>query len=282
MRNAVSLEANVATVDGCRCCVNVNSLSYVKQLAWGRHIYYNFFMKQIKTRYQRSFLGFFWSLLNPALYMAIYNFVFSIIFRVQMEAFVIYLVASMLPFTLFSTSLITSSESLTANEYFLKRHYLPKMIFPFVCVTVALFDFLAAYLVLLGLGFFFGFSLGPAQLIVPLSIVILVAFTVGCSLICSVLGAHFADTKHILTVLTQFWFFATPIVYPESMVPEQYQFLIHFNPLYYLIGNFTMPLYYHTLPDLEHFVGSALGAVLMLGIGIYVFRKHEAHVIFRI
>jgi len=166
-------------------------MPYALQLVWGRHLLYNLFLQQIKIRYQRSVLGFLWSLFNPAVTMVMYNFVITIVFRVKMESYVIYLMASMLPYAFISSALTNATGSLIDNQTYYKSHYVPKMIFPLASVSVALFDFLAASIVLFTIGFLFGFRLSVHQLFVPVSLLLIIVFVTGCSLLVSILGAYF-------------------------------------------------------------------------------------------
>ncbi|MBI4963467.1 MAG: ABC transporter permease [Desulfomonile tiedjei] len=259
---------------------NVSAMPYHQQLIWGREVFVNLFRQQIKIRYQRSFFGFFWSLLHPIFTLAIYSFVFSVVLRIQMDNYVIYLLTSLMPFSFFMASVSAGTECLVVNASYYTRHYVPKMIFPLVSVSIALFDFVLGYTVLLCAGLFLGFSFSVSQVIVPASLVLLTAFTVGCTLTVSILGVYFADTRHITGILMQILLYGSPVLYPITMVPPQYVDLAKLNPLYFFVSNFNGPLYFHTWPSVGHLLISAALALGMLVIGIAVFRKYERDVVF--
>lgn len=260
--------------------MNVNEMPYMLQLLWARHVLYCLVETQIKTRYQRSVLGFFWSLLNPIFTMLIYYFLLSIVFRVQMESYTIFMFSGVLPFTFFSTAVSTSTTSLVTGEGYYKSYYIPKMVFPLASVAVSLFDFAAAFAVLIGLGVFFGFRPSAALVILPLSLLFMVIFTMGCSLLASLMGAYFVDFRHMIAVAMQFLFFATPIVYPLDMVPGSLKMILGLNPLYYLVSNFNLPIYYHSFPSASLLTVSLLVSCGAVVLGAALFRKYEGGLVF--
>ncbi len=214
--------------------------------------------------------------------MVIYAAVFSMVFRIQMDNYVIYLLTSMLPFNFFRMAMEHSTNSLFEAETYFTRHYLPKMVFPLVAVSIALFDFVASYAVLLGLGAFFGFRPNITQLVLPFSLFVFLVFTLGCSLIASILGAYFADTRQAVVYLMQALFFATPVLYPTTMVPDKMKYLLALNPLTYFVSNFNMPLYYHQAIPAYQALASVILAFGFLIIGLVVFRKYEVDLVFRL
>ena len=249
---------------------------------WARHVYWTLLVKHITQRYHNTVLGFFWTLLGPLLNIMIYVAVFSAVFRIQMENYPIYLLASMLPFNFFKTAVENSTNSLFEAETYFTRHYLPKMVFPMVAVSIALFDFVTSYTVLLGLGALIGFHPSYIQLILPFSLLILILFTLGCSFIASILGAYFADTRQAVVYLMQALLFVTPVLYPTSMAPENMKFLLALNPLTYFVSNFNLPLYYHQAIPPYGAIASILLAFGFLIVGLAVFRKYEVNLVFRL
>jgi ABC-type polysaccharide/polyol phosphate export permease len=262
--------------------MSLNEMPYWRQLLWARHVYWTLLVKHIAQRYHNTVLGFFWTLLGPLLSIMIYVAVFSLVFRIQMENYPIYLLTSMLPFNFFKTAIESSANSLYESETYFTRHYLPKMVFPMVAVSIALFDFVTSYSVLLCLGAFIGFRPSYVQLIVPFSLVVLILFTLGCSFIASILGAYFADTRQAVVYVMQALLFVTPVLYPTSMAPDSMKSLLALNPLTYFVSNFNLPLYYHqAIPPMGVMV-SILLAFGSLIVGLAVFRKYEVDLVFRL
>lgn len=212
--------------------------------------------------------------------MLVYAFVFSVVFRFQMESYMVYLVSSLLPYQFLTSCLTGATTSLVANSNIYKSHYVPKAIFPGIVVATALFDFLMAYGVLLTIGYFFGFRLSTTQLILPISCGIIVLFAMGCAMITAILGVYFKDMQYIVGVVMQIAFFLTPIVYPPTALDAKYRALFIFNPFYHLIRNFNLPLYYHEFPSFLSLGGSAFLAAVVFIFGAALFMKYESRVVF--
>jgi ABC-2 type transport system permease protein/lipopolysaccharide transport system permease protein len=258
---------------------NIRQQPYLYRLWWSRFVFVRLFARDLSLRYRGSVLGFLWSLLNPAIHIAVLTVVFSHVIRTGMDHYIIYLMSSMLPFQFFSNAVTQSANCLVLNENYFKRLALPIMLFPLLSVSAALFDFLLAFIVLFTIGFFFGFSLGAAQLILPLSFLILIAFTAGCVLIVSIITMYFRDMRHIVAVLLNIVYFATPILYPITAIPEYLQFWFRLNPLYYMVTIFNQPLYHHALPGAPLAVAAAL-SIMFLAVGIWIFRAREHEIVF--
>jgi len=266
-----------------RRITNVQDMSHVQQLLWARPVFWNLFTKAVKARYRRTMLGIFWSLLIPTLNFTVCSCVFTLVFKVGMENYPVHLVAGLLPFGFFRNTVSMAADTLVSGARFYKKQFLPKMIFPIVGLCGNLVDFLLAYTVLLTVGnFFLGFKLAPVQLFIPVSLVFIVAFTLGCALIMSIAGTYFADLQHIFNVFVQAVFYGTPVLYSMEMVPEKLQPFLKLNPLYYFITNFTLPLYFHQMPDATQILISAILAFGTLTLGIVLFLRYQDDVIFRV
>lgn len=258
---------------------NISNQPYLRRLWWARFVFARLFARDLSLRYRGSVLGFLWSLLNPALHIAVLTVVFSHVIRTGMEHYVIYLMSSLLPYQFFSAAVTRSADCLVMNENYFKRLALPIMLFPLLSVAASLFDFVLAFFVLFAIGFFLGFTLGLAQLIIPLSVLVLIAFTAGCVLIISVITMYFRDMRHIIAVFLNILYFATPILYPITIFPERLQFWFKLNPLYYMVSIFNQPLYHHAAPWGTLAVAAGLAA-LFLAAGIWFFRAREHEIVF--
>ena len=262
---------------------DVQEMSQVRQLLWARPVFWNLFSRAVRGRYHHTMLGFLWCLLNPTFNLLIYSFAFTVVFQIQLESYGVHLLAGLLPFLFFRGSVASAADNLISNAQFYKKQYMPKLIFPIVGLCANLLDFLVAYAVLLTLGYFvLGFRPAVEQLFIPVSLLLLVAFTLGCALIMSIAATYYADLQHIFNVLMQATFYATPVLWTMSMVPPQLQRLIKLNPLYYFVMNFTLPLYFHQTPDTTQILISAILAIVALVVGLAVFFRYQADVVFRV
>lgn len=211
--------------------------------------------RELKARYRGSILGFFWSFANPLLLLLVYTFVFSVIlpgFRgTDLEPYALFLFCGLLPWTWFSSGLLESSNVLIANGNLIKKVMFPAEILPIVAVLSNMFHFFFALPVLAVFLVFYsvtGGLQGPLRFseLIWLPVVIAVQFvlTLGFGLILAALTVHFRDIRDLLGNLLTLWFFATPIIYPMSMVPESGKVLMNLNPFAHLAISYQEILFY--------------------------------------
>ena len=194
-------------------------LARVAEIWQFREVIKNFVSQDLKVRYRRSYLGFFWSLLNPLLQMLVLSTVFRLIFR--MENFSLYLLAGLVPWSFFSAAVDGCTMSIVSSEGMLRRQYFPKLIFPLSAVIQHLITFaLSLFVLLLILGWPLGFRPSPALLILPLSFVCLLCVALGVGAVAAVVTVHFRDMQHLIAVFMSALFYLTPIIYPLTLVRD--------------------------------------------------------------
>ena len=183
--------------------------------------------RELKARYRGSILGFFWSFANPLLLLLVYTFVFSVVlagFRpVDIEPYALFLFCGLLPWTWFSNALTDSSNVLLVNGNLIKKVLFPAEVLPVVAVVANMVHFLLALpILLLGLVFFAASVPSPIELLwFPVVVAVQFLLTLGLGLILAALTVHFRDIRDLLANLLTLWFFATPIIYPMSLVAER-------------------------------------------------------------
>ena len=205
--------------------------------------------RELKARYRGSFLGFFWSFVNPLLLLAIYSFVFSTIMKsddVRTQPYAVFMFCGILPWTWFSASLLEGSGSLIAGGNLIKKVLFPAEVLPIVAVLSNMVHFF------LGLPILAGFMIYNHHVPVaanlawfPLIVLVQLIFTVGCVLVLSALTVHFRDLKDLLANLLTLWFFATPIIYPyfrEGV--SQYSKIFKPNPFFHLVVSYQESLFF--------------------------------------
>jgi len=280
-----------------------------------REVILNFVAQDLKVRYRRSYLGFFWSLLNPLLQMVVLSLVFSLIFR--MENISLYLLAGLVPWSFFAASLDGCAMSIVAAEGMIRRQYFPKLVFPLSTVLQNLVTFVLSLLVLLGaLGWVIGFRPSAALLILPVSFLCLFCVALGLGAVAAVVTVYFRDMRHLIGVFLTVLFYLTPIIYPleikraappaaaaaspgrpaaidsepaaeyyrqpavEGPIPHQYRFYFKLNPLYSLIELFHRPIYDNMLPTASELSAALAFAAVSLGVGLAVFWRCEDSLVF--
>ena len=242
----------------------------------------NMVIQELRVRYQRSVLGFLWTLLHPVLMMTILALVFSQLFKTAIKDYAIFLFAGMVPWNFLAASLNDCAYSIIQNEGLIRKIYLPKAVFPIAKVLTSLTTFLlslgALFLMLKPLGAPISWSL----LFLPVAITLFAMFTLGLGLIVAVANTFFRDCGHLVAVFLQAWYFATPIVYEAAFMPESIRWRFWLNPAYPFIRMFQVILRDGQFPGLSTVMLAAGLAVVSLGIGYAAFKSHEDKLVFRL
>ncbi len=253
-----------------------------RQLARFWPVVTNMVMQELRVRYQRSVLGFLWTLLNPILMMTTMTIVFSQIFHVTAPRYALYLFSGMVPWTFFGGSLSECSTCIISNEGLIRKIYLPKLVFPLTRVLINLVTFvlsMAALFVILGP---LGATLSRPMLFLPVVTVLFGAFALGLGLILATLNTFYRDCAHFIAVFIQAWYFLTPILYRVEQFSEAGQARFWLNPAYPFIRMFQTIIYGGVWPDKTTIMVAAGIATVSLGIGYVAFKCQEDKLVFRL
>jgi ABC-2 type transport system permease protein len=240
-----------------------------------RELVMNLAKKDFKVRYKSATLGFLWALLNPLLLMAILSIVFSLIMKIQVEKYPVFLLTALIPWTCFSLSVTNSTTAITDNGNLIKKVFFPREIIPAAVNLANLFNFLLSLVVLFVFLLVFRVALTPTVFLLPFVILIQLTFTVGLSLITSCLHVYYRDVKYLMEALLVFWFYATPIFYPLSMVPERIMKIYMLNPMASIVTMYRNILLEGCFPDPAVLACGLGSSLVVLVIGFHVFRKLE-------
>jgi ABC-2 type transport system permease protein len=267
----------------------------LQELYQSRELLVNLTLRELRSRYRRSVLGWTWSLLNPLAMVAIYGIVFSVFLKVEppvgepsgLDSFVMYLLCALVPWNFFSIGLSQSVEALVSNANLIRKVYFPRELLVFASVGAALVTFLielaVVCVVLLLVGNFVLVWLPVLIVLIALQSLIIT----GLGLILSACNVYFHDVRHFLVILLQIMFYATPIVYPITLVPENSEILgvdvpvralYQLNPMVEVVQAFRRVLYdlrFPTFGQVAYMLVWAIGAMV---IGMWVFRKLEKRV----
>jgi ABC-type polysaccharide/polyol phosphate export permease len=242
----------------------------------------NMVTQELRIRYQRSVLGFLWTLINPILMMFTLTAVFSQFAGGDWRQYAIYLFAGQVPWALFAGSISECSQCIVANEGLIRKIYLPKLIFPLAKVlinlTTCVFSLVALYLIV--------WLLGPrftsAMVLLPVVIGLFAMFSLGLGLVLAVMNTFFRDTTHLVGVILQAWYFATPIIYELKRMGPRAQAISCYNPAFPFIRMFQLIIRDGQWPSLTLFLAAAGIATVSLGIGYVTFKIHEDKLIYRL
>lgn len=247
----------------------------------------NMVVQELRVRYQRSFMGFLWTLVNPLLMMFTLSVVFSTLMKMDKVggdgggSYTLYILAGMVPWTFLAGSIGEASTCIIQNEALIRKIYVPKLVFPLVRVLInlvtGLLSLAALFLLLLPIGA----RPSPAMLFLPVAVALLFAFTLGLSLLVATANTFFRDCGHLVGIFIQAWYFATPIIYPTSQFEER-AWLFWLNPAFYFVEMFHAVLYAGALPQLSIVAIAAALAAVSLGIGYAAFKANEDKMVFRL
>lgn len=231
--------------------------------------------KDIGGKYKHSFLGILWSFINPLLQISVYAFVFQIILRSDIENYAVYLCCGLIPWQYFSSVVLRGAAIIVDNGNIIKKVYFPREVLPISLASSEGVNFLISTIIILGFVIFGGIGLSHHILWYFLIVLLQYILSIGVALIVSSITVYFRDLQHILGILMQLLFYATPIVYSMDSVPANFKWLVKINPMSYLIESYRAIFYNKTMPNFND-LGKALimGVVLCIA-GYFIFKRLE-------
>jgi lipopolysaccharide transport system permease protein len=245
-----------------------------------RELLYFFIWRDIKVRYKQTAIGAAWAVLQPLATMAIFSLFFGRLAKMPSNGlpYPLFFFAALLPWTYFSTALTNATNSMVENQRLITKVYFPRMLLPLASVLAGLVDFAIAFVLLIGLMIFYGVVPGATALFAPLFLLLAVVTALGAGLWLSALNAIYRDVRYAVPFAVQMWMFASPVVYPSSLVPAEWQWLYGLNPLAGVIEGFRWSLTGAGQPPGPLLLVSGLAvAALLLG-GLVYFQKMDANV----
>ena len=230
--------------------------------------------KDLKVRYKSRFLGYLWALVNPLAFAFVYWVAFKFIMRVGMDNYSLYLITGMFPWIWLSAAVSAGTRSLVANPPLVKKVNLPRLILPLSNVVQEMAHFAFALPVIVAFLYFAGdYRLNVSWLWqVPLLLALQVAFIYPLALSLAVANVYVHDVEHLAGIGFSLLFFATPMVYPITMVPEAYRHYFELNPFYALMQSWRSVFLQGTL-DPGHMAYAAAFAVVSGAVAWLLYRK---------
>jgi lipopolysaccharide transport system permease protein len=242
-----------------------------------RELLYFLFWRDLKVRYKQTLLGGAWAILQPLATTVIFTVVLGRLAKVSSDGvpYSLFALSGLLPWQLFSFALTASSASLVSNTQLITKVYFPRLIIPISSVLVGLVDFAVGSTTLVALMVYYRVVPTWGILILPLLIVFVIVTALSVGLILSALNVQYRDVRHAVPFLIQIWMFATPVVYPSSLVPARWRVLYGLNPMAGVIDAFRWALW-GTRAGTGEVILASIGSVLaLLLIGVYYFRSVE-------
>jgi lipopolysaccharide transport system permease protein len=273
-------------------------MSYLKDVLASRELMTNLAIREIKGKYKKTLLGQLWSLANPLALMLVYTFVFSFVFRVSpgpgapsgLDSFALWLLCGLLPWLFFSRALGVGVQSLVANEALIQKVYFARVVLPIADVVAIGYNWLFEIAVLVVALLIAGAHLWLTLPYLIIAILLLFFFTIGLSLVLSIVNVYFRDTEHLIAIALQLWMYLTPVIYPLSLVQSQSEKIgglfgseitlieiYSLNPMEQFMSLFRSVLYDVAAPSPQTILICCGWASLALVAGIFVYSKRDRY-----
>jgi len=242
-----------------------------------RDLLYFLVWRDLKVRYRQTLLGVAWVVVQPVAATAIFTLIFGRLVGVPSGElpYAVFAFSGLLPWNYFSATLTRAGRSLVSNSQLVTKVYFPRLVIPLASVIVGLADLSVASVVSIGLMWLYGVTPGLTILLAPCIVLLAACAAFGASLWLSALGVRFRDVEFVLPFLVQVWLYATPVVYPTSVVPDRWRPIFGLNPMVGVVEGFRWALTgAGQFPSRLLLVSLGVTAVLV-GSGLVFFRATE-------
>jgi len=233
-------------------------------------------VRDIKVRYKQTVLGGLWAILQPFMNMVVFTIFFGHLAKIPSDGlpYPIFVYTALLPWQFFSGGIGNSGNSLVANSHLISKVYFPRLIIPAASLGAGCLDFLIAFGMLILMMIYYGIYPGLGIFIFPFLMVLVAVAALGVGMILAALNVAYRDFRYVIPFLVQFWLFATPVIYPASLVPEKWRWLINLNPMAGLITGIRSSLLNLPLFWTDILISGTISIGLFV-IGIVYFKKME-------
>ncbi len=243
-----------------------------------RELLYFLVWRDVKVRYKQTAIGALWAVIQPVMTMVVFSIFFGRLAKVPSEGvpYPVFAFTALLPWQLFAFALTESSNSLVTSQNLITKVYFPRLVVPIASVLAGLVDFAIAFVVLLGMLFFYGIVPTRAVALLPVFVLLAIVTALSVGIWLSTLNVKFRDVRYTIPFLTQLWMFATPVAYPSSLVPKPWRALLGLNPMAGVVEGFRWALLGKAANPGPLLWVSVSAVLLLLVGGLFYFRRTEA------
>ena len=236
-----------------------------------RELLYFLVWRDVKVRYKQTVLGVLWAVIQPFVTMVVFSIFFGRLAGIPSDGvpYPVFSFAALVPWAFFAHGLHHGGESLTSNQNLLRKVYFPRLALPIAAILTGLVDFGIAFVMLLGIMFYYGFVISATALAVVPLLALAFATVLGVSLWLSALNVQYRDIRHVLPFLTQVWLFVTPIAYPSSLLSQPWRTVYSLNPMAGVVEGFRWALLGTGAIPIGPLAVSCASAVLLLVTGAF-------------
>jgi ABC-type polysaccharide/polyol phosphate export permease len=258
------------------------ALDEIRQCLRYRNLLAQLIRRDITSRYKRSVLGVAWTMLNPLGMMLVLTVVFSHVFG-SIRGYPAYILSGLMVWSFFSQTTTAAMVNLVWGGGLLNRIYIPRTSFAIAAIGTGTINLLITMIPLIVVMLITGVPLSPTILFFPVPLLLVSCFALGVGLLLSTIAIYFPDVAEMYQIGMTAWMYLTPIIYPETALPQQYAYLItHLNPMYYMIRLFRVLFYEGRMPKAVEFWPAVLIAAVALAAGWFIFTKKSDEFAYRV
>jgi lipopolysaccharide transport system permease protein len=242
-----------------------------------RELLYFLTWRDVKIRYKQTLLGAAWAIIQPLFAMLLFTLIFGKLARMPSDGvpYPLFAYAGLLPWTFFANAVTNSSNSLVGSATLITKVYFPRLFIPAAAVAAGLFDFFIACLLLIPMLFYYRIGLSWSLLMLPPLILLSTLLALAVGMLMSAMNVRYRDVRYALPFLIQLWLFASPVIYPSSIIPQRWKWLFALNPMSGIIEGFRAALLGRTFDWTMLGIAVAITAALLI-VSTYIFRRVEA------
>lgn len=249
--------------------------TYIQNFKKFRPLLNELITRDIKTKYRKSILGVFWTILNPLFMMIVLSVVFSNLFKFDIEYFPVYLLSGQLIFNFFSEATTNAMGAIIANGPLIKKVYVPKYMFVLSRIFSSSINLLASFTAMIFVMLAMRVELHYTVLLAPIPLFFIVFFSLGVGLILAAVTVKFRDIMHLYSVFVTALMYLTPVIYPMSIIPEWLKKIVLLNPITNILMMFRDVMLNNTPPSLESVLLATIEVIVVMVLGLYVFYKRQ-------
>ena len=252
-------------------------ITQAQQLLKTHDLVWAWTVRTLRGRYQQSALGWFWAIVQPVATVAIFSLVFTRIVPVDTSGvpYILFSYTAVVPWTLLSSAITDMAMSLVSNMNLVGKIYFPREALPIATLLARLVDFGISFILLIILVIFYRLPISPLGLLyLPLILLIQLALILGLGIGAAAMNVFYRDVDPLLKLIIQIWFYASPILYPVSLVPEKWRTLYFLNPMAGIIAAYRDVLIYNRVPG-DYLLPAAVISLVILVAGYWFFKRVE-------
>jgi len=250
-----------------------------KELFEYRDLFYIFVTRDIKVRYKQTVLGGLWAIIQPFFMMIVFTLFFGNLAKVPSDGipYPIFNYSAMVIWTYFSNSVSNSAQSVVGSGNLISKVYFPRLIIPLTPIFAFLLDFTIAFVLLILMMLYYQIYPTILTLFLPLLVLLTIFTAAGVGMILASLNAKYRDIRYTVSFMVQFWMFASPVVYPVSIIPEKYHLLYALNPMTGVIEGFRSALLGTVVFPAQLIMVSTAVSIIIFVVGALYFKQTERY-----